>query len=81
MPMTTIEVREIGDRLNELLDAVLQGREVVVTHFGQVVARCRLYDPARVASRSWLESVMREGFDELRDHLGECGDARSCRLN
>lgn len=81
MSMITIEVHEVGDRLNELLDAVLQGREVVVTHFGEVVARCRLHDPGQVAPRSWLETVMREGFDELRDHLRDHGDVRPFRLN
>ena len=75
MPMMTLEVREVEDRMEEVIDAVLQGREVSITHFGEVVAVCRLHDPARLAPRTWLESAVLKGFDRLLEQLGD-DDAR-----
>jgi antitoxin (DNA-binding transcriptional repressor) of toxin-antitoxin stability system len=75
MPMMTLEVREVENRMKEVIDTILQGHEVSITHFGEVVAVCRLHDPACLAPRTWLESAMLKGFDELLERLRD-DDAR-----
>ncbi|HEU0301220.1 MAG TPA: hypothetical protein VFR37_17280, partial [Longimicrobium sp.] len=66
-----------AETLLRVVDAVLQGREVLVTHGGEPLGTIGLhrFGPARGAPRALLEAAVRDGFDVLaeevrnRDHL------------
>jgi hypothetical protein len=42
MQSITVEVRDAGERLQELTDAVLQGQDVWITYYGEPVAHASL---------------------------------------
>jgi antitoxin (DNA-binding transcriptional repressor) of toxin-antitoxin stability system len=70
MLMMTVEFFEARKRMHEVVDAVQQGREVMVMHFGAPLATLRLHGPpGEEAPRGWLESVVREGFDMMAQRM------------
>lgn len=81
MPAVTIEVHEVRGRILELLDAALDGKQLVVTRFGETVAVCSLLGYSRDAPRTWLAAVMLELLDEVLEHFRDPVDARLWSLN
>ncbi len=69
MLIMTVEFCEARARMHDVVDAVQQGREVVVTHFREPLAMLRLHGPEGLAPRAWLESVVKEGFDVLAEKV------------
>lgn len=66
----TVEYHEARARLEELIDAVQQGREVVVTVLGEPFGTMCLHGPPGAAPpRAWIESVVREGLDTLERRI------------
>ena len=62
----TIEFHEARARVDELIDAVHQGREVIVTLLGEPFGTMRLYGAEDlVPSRAWVEGVVRRSLDRL----------------
>lgn len=74
MLMMTVEYHEARERMHEVVDAVQQGRKVVVMHFGAPLATLCLYGPpGEEAPRGWVESVVREGFDMMAARMRNRG--------
>lgn len=67
----TVEFHEARARVEELIDAVHQGREVVVTILGEPLGRMRLYGPPgeEPPSRAWVEGLVRGGLDTLERRI------------
>lgn len=47
MPMTTVEFGEAEQRMDEMIEIVMQGREVMITYSGEPVALVHLHQRAR----------------------------------
>lgn len=73
MPTMKLEVHEVEVRLLEMLDAALEGKEVVVTRSGQTVAVCRLLGCSRNAPRTWLAATMLGALDAALEHFRDAG--------
>ena len=69
MLMMTVEYSQAQERMQEVVDAVLQGREVMVTYFGEPLAMLCLRGTAGRAPRPWLEAAVRDGFDALEQEV------------
>jgi antitoxin (DNA-binding transcriptional repressor) of toxin-antitoxin stability system len=71
MRIITVDVGDAGDRLDELIDAVIDGEEVIITWHDQAVAVLRLYDSARDAGLARIGFAFPEEFslpmDGFRD--------------
>lgn len=65
MLVMTVEYHEARERMQEVVDAVQQGREVMVTHFGMPFGMICLHGPPGRPPRAWVESVVREGLAEM----------------
>jgi antitoxin (DNA-binding transcriptional repressor) of toxin-antitoxin stability system len=64
-----VELSEARERMQDVVDAVMQGREIVVTHLGEPLAMLVLHGTPGGAPRAWLEGVVREGFDTVAQRL------------
>lgn len=73
MQLTTVEVNEAEEHMNVLIDTVLYGGEVVLTHFGEPVAsvqmRHRSPDAPEGDLRNTVVGVLDETLQILRLQL------------
>ncbi|MBW3571241.1 MAG: hypothetical protein KY467_09050 [Gemmatimonadetes bacterium] len=67
--MITVEVHEAGAHMDALIDAVLRGGEVVMTHCGEPVASVHLRGRSPDASLAWLRATVVDVLDETLKHL------------
>lgn len=65
MLVMTVEFHEVRVRMQDVVDAVQQGREVVVTHFGKPFGMFFMHGPPGKPPRAWVESAVRKGFEEM----------------
>jgi antitoxin (DNA-binding transcriptional repressor) of toxin-antitoxin stability system len=73
MPIITVDVEHAGDRLDELIDAVIDGEEVIITWHDEAVAVLRLYDHAREAGLARINFAFPEEFDRPAGELLDYG--------
>ncbi|MFT4241841.1 MAG: type II toxin-antitoxin system prevent-host-death family antitoxin [Acidovorax sp.] len=73
--MQTVSVAEAKAHLSALLDAVLEGEEVVITRRGQPVARLQAEQPAAPDFSAFrqLRGAWKKGMKIDRDELHERG--------
>ncbi|HEU4885367.1 MAG TPA: hypothetical protein VFT45_24175 [Longimicrobium sp.] len=73
MRMTTVEVHEAEAHIEILIDTVLYGGEVVLTHLGEPVASVHLRHRSPEAPQELLRStvvdVLDETLNQLREHF------------
>lgn len=73
MPMTNVEVHEAEQRMEELIDTVMGGQEVVITYFGEPVAFLGLRRFVQEEPPPWIRAAMTEviekALEQLRGHL------------
>lgn len=69
MRMITIEIHQIGARKNELADAVMQGEEVVITHFGEPVAMTLIHPRMHSDPPVWLRAALLDLFEVTLQRL------------
>ncbi|HEX6367622.1 MAG TPA: hypothetical protein VF006_01740 [Longimicrobium sp.] len=81
MQMTTIEVHEAGEHMDTLIDTVLHGGEVVLTHFGEPVASVHLRHTAPEAPEAWLRATVVDVLDYTLKRLRGELDPPSWCLN
>lgn len=70
--MITVEIHEARVHLDTLIDAVLRGAEVVMTHLGEPVASVHLLDASPDASPAFLRASLLDVVDETLKHLRGC---------
>lgn len=81
LPAMKLEVHELEVRVLEMLDAALEGKEVIVTRAGEIVAVCRLLGYSRSAPRTWLAATMPGVLDAALEQFRDAEYARFWRLN
>jgi antitoxin (DNA-binding transcriptional repressor) of toxin-antitoxin stability system len=81
MPMTNVEVHEAEQRMEELIDTVLHGQEVVITHFGEPVAVLGVHRLVQEDPPAWVRAAMAKVIDEALEHLRGQLVPPSWRLN
>jgi antitoxin (DNA-binding transcriptional repressor) of toxin-antitoxin stability system len=73
MPSIMVGVNEAGSRLDELIDSVLHGAEVIITREGRPVAALVRFGNARKAGSAKGLFVVPDDFDEpledFRDYM------------
>lgn len=73
MPMTTVEVHDAQQRMQELIDAVLAGQDVVFTYFGEPVGAVGLERFVQGKPPAWVRDAVTEiienALKQLRGHL------------
>jgi antitoxin (DNA-binding transcriptional repressor) of toxin-antitoxin stability system len=69
MQMITVEVDEAAEHMDALIDTVLVGGEVVMTHRGDPVVSIYLRGRSPDASEDWLRATAVELFEETLNHL------------
>jgi antitoxin (DNA-binding transcriptional repressor) of toxin-antitoxin stability system len=69
----TVEFHEAGERMQEMVDAVRQRREIVVTHFGEPLGTLCVHGPPGEPPRAWLESVVRESLEMMAKEMCRYG--------
>ena len=67
--MITVEVDEAGAHMDALIDTVMLGGEVVMTYFGDPVARVHLHHRSPDASADELRAAVVDVLDETLKHL------------
>jgi antitoxin (DNA-binding transcriptional repressor) of toxin-antitoxin stability system len=81
MPITAVEVHQARQRMQELIDTILSGQEVVFTHFGEPVGVVGLRRFGQEEPPPWIRSTMAKVIEDalgrLRGHL----DLPPWRLN
>jgi antitoxin (DNA-binding transcriptional repressor) of toxin-antitoxin stability system len=89
MPMTNVEVYEAGKRMDELIETVMQGTEVTITHFGEPVAvvgmrRMAGETPADTLEETpppWVKEAIAEMIDKALEQIRGRLDTPLWRLN
>lgn len=81
MQMTTIEVQEAGEHMDTLIDTVLHGGEVVLTHFGEPVASVHMRHAFPEAPEGWLRAKVIDVLDYTLKRLRGQLDPPSWHLN
>jgi antitoxin (DNA-binding transcriptional repressor) of toxin-antitoxin stability system len=77
----TVEVQEAGAHMDTLIDAVMVGGEVVLTHCGEPVASVHLHHAAPEAPESRLRATVVDVLDETLRHLRDRLDPPMWLLN
>ncbi|HEX2207081.1 MAG TPA: hypothetical protein VHG93_05325 [Longimicrobium sp.] len=80
MPLT-VDVRETQDRMEAMVDAVLQGEEVLITHLGEPVGVLGMHSPAGEEPPPGLRAVMLEVFGKAMEHIRDRLDPPLWRMN
>jgi antitoxin (DNA-binding transcriptional repressor) of toxin-antitoxin stability system len=65
----TVEFQEAEANKDTLIDAVMRGGEVVLTHLGEPVASVHLYHAAPEAPRARLRATVVDVLDKTLEHL------------
>jgi hypothetical protein len=81
MPSITIEVQEAEERLQELTNAVLQGQDVWITHYGEPVAVASLQHMTGEEPPAGLRDAVLALLDASVRHLRDCLPYSPCCLN
>lgn len=69
MQLTTVEVNQAEEHMNVLIDAVLHGGEVVLTHFGEPVASVQMRYRSPDAPLAELRATVVKALDDTLNHL------------
>lgn len=84
-----IGIRELKDRLSEILQRAGSGEEIIVTHHGQPLCQIAPIEPSpfelpdflkRAAAEGWLKPATTSGFKKIRRFTAKKGSPSSEEL-
>lgn len=67
--IVTVEIKEAGEHMDALTDAVMRGGEVVMTHCGEPVAGVHLRRKSPDVPEALLRATVVDVLDETLKHL------------